>query len=50
MFQRKCIYKLKQSKMVHEMSHGRKFPDMLLNKTNYYQKLAIRKEKKTPIC
>lgn len=32
--------------MIHEISHGRKFPDMLLNKTNYYQKLAIRKGEK----
>lgn len=30
--------------MMHEMSHGRNFADVLLNKINYYQNLAIRKK------
>lgn len=43
MFHKKQVYKLKQTEMMPEMSHARTFADVLLNKINYYQNLAIRK-------
>lgn len=34
---------MKQTEMMPGMSHARKFADVLLNKINYYQTVAIRK-------